>query len=127
MSASHGGAGAGRTVPRVMIVDDDPDIRLLLQVVLGGDGLEVVGEAGNGEEALGMAHARRPEVIVLDQDMPVMTGEETAPALRRLLPDVRIVAYSASFTGKPVWADDYVAKEDFADLAHCIHRAGHVA
>jgi two-component system, OmpR family, response regulator PrrA len=127
MNASDRGAEAGGSGPRIMIVDDDPDVRLLLQVALSFDGLNIVGQASDGAEALSVAWRSKPQVVILDQNMPVMKGEETAPALRRILPEVRIIACSASFTEKPVWADEFVSKKDIAELPRRIQNFAHVA
>jgi CheY-like chemotaxis protein len=81
---------------RVLIVDDKRDIRSLLAARLGLDpGLEVVGEAANGMEAIARARELQPEVVVLDLQMPVMSGQEVIPVLHSLRPGARIVVYSA--------------------------------
>jgi DNA-binding NarL/FixJ family response regulator len=60
---------------RVMIVDDDPLVRSALRLVLGGDpGVELVGEAANGAEALELLGAARPDVVLMDIRMPVLDG-----------------------------------------------------
>src|SRR5207248_455101 len=72
------GAVAGK---RVLVVDDDPDIRELLFTALEDEGFEVV-PAGNGQEALAIIKTFRPDVIVLDLMMPVMDGWQFAHELR---------------------------------------------
>ena len=81
---------------RVLVVDDDPDIHPLLEVMFEIDGrFEVVGHATDGGEALALATTLRPDAVVLDLSMPGgMDGWEALPRLRRLLPDARIVAFS---------------------------------
>lgn len=79
---------------RILVVDDEPDIRALLQVVLAVEGWEAV-EASSGEEALDRAREGEIDVAVLDYRMPEMTGIEVA---RRLLADhfpAPIVIFSA--------------------------------
>jgi two-component system, chemotaxis family, chemotaxis protein CheY len=66
---------------RVLVVDDDPDIRELLFTALEDEGFEVV-PAGNGQEALAIIRTFRPDVIVLDLMMPVMDGWQFAHELR---------------------------------------------
>ncbi len=66
----------------VLIVDDDPLVRRGLTMILGlDDGLRLVGEAGDGAEALELIDQVRPDVVLLDVRMPVMDGLEV---LRRL-------------------------------------------
>ena len=67
---------------RVLLVDDQELVRTGFRMVLTDeDGIEVVGEAGNGREAISAAERHRPDVIVMDIRMPVMDGIE---ATRRL-------------------------------------------
>ena len=81
---------------RVVVVDDDPDLRFLLKMALDRDGVStVVGEATNGREAIDVAREHQPDVIVLDQNMPLMSGTEAIPGLREAVPSARIVIYSA--------------------------------
>jgi CheY-like chemotaxis protein len=61
------------TAARVLVVDDDRDIRELLVELLGGEGY-LVSSAADGQQALVEAHARHPDVILLDLMMPVMDG-----------------------------------------------------
>lgn len=81
---------------RVLVVDDDADLRMLLRMALDVEGVStVVGEATNGRDAITAARHHRPDVIVLDQAMPVMSGTEAIPELREAVPGARIVMYSA--------------------------------
>jgi two-component system chemotaxis response regulator CheB len=60
---------------RVLIADDSSLARGLLRDFLEGDeGIEVIGEASNGRQAVDMAHALKPDLITMDLEMPVMTG-----------------------------------------------------
>ncbi|MBJ7598272.1 MAG: hypothetical protein DLM67_13890 [Candidatus Nephthysia bennettiae] len=81
---------------RVLIADDRPDIRQLLAARLRLDSrLEVVGEASNGAEAIAMVADLHPAALILDLQMPVMSGEEAIPILRSLAPELRILVFSA--------------------------------
>ena len=80
---------------RVLVVDDDPDIRELLFTALEDDGFEVV-PAANGQEALAIIATFRPDVIVLDLMMPVMDGWQFARELRARDEDIPIVLLSAA-------------------------------
>ena len=81
---------------RVLVVDDDEDLRFLLRMALDRGGQStVVAEAANGRDAIVAAAAHLPDVIVLDEAMPVMNGLEAIPELRVAAPEARIVMYSA--------------------------------
>ena len=65
---------------RILIVDDDADIRLLLRLELGAEGHQIA-EAGDGQEALDALAAERPDVVLLDMMMPVLDGWGVLEAL----------------------------------------------
>ncbi len=107
---------------RILITDDHKVVRQGLRGFLELDpDLEVVGEAGNGEEALRMAHELRPDVVLMDLLMPVMDGMEATRQIRRRLPDVEVVALTsvlenASVTGAiKAGAIGYLLKTTDAD------------
>ena len=66
---------------RIVVADDEPDIRRLVSFTLRRRGYEVI-EADNGEDALALVTSERPQLVVLDVMMPRMTGHEVARALR---------------------------------------------
>ncbi|MFJ4185936.1 response regulator [Kitasatospora sp. NPDC089509] len=75
---------------RVLLADDEHLIRGALAALLSlEDDIEVVAQAGSGPEALAMARTHRPDIAVLDLQMPGKDGIEVATELRRLLPDCR--------------------------------------
>ncbi len=82
--------------PRVVVAEDEALIRLDLVELLTGEGYEVVGEAGNGEEALKLAHELEPDLVVMDVKMPVMDGITAATAIAedRIAPVVMLTAFS---------------------------------
>jgi DNA-binding NarL/FixJ family response regulator len=80
---------------RILLVDDSAVVRQGLRTLLGLlEGVEVVGEAADGAEALQRAEVLRPDVILLDLEMPVMDGFSAAHRLKSLLPTCRLVAFS---------------------------------
>jgi chemotaxis response regulator CheB len=80
----------------VLIVDDNAYIRRVLCELFKREAdLEVCGEAGNGKEAIEKAQELRPDLIVLDLSMPVMNGLDAARVLKRLMPTVPLIMYSA--------------------------------
>jgi DNA-binding NarL/FixJ family response regulator len=102
---------------KVLIVDDDPGVRMALRIMLELDDFEIVGEAVNGIEAIPRAVSLQPDLIILDQQMPRRDGEETAAILRGLLPRAQIIAFSAVLDSKPSWADAFLNKTRIVDLS----------
>jgi len=80
---------------RVLVVDDDPDIRELLFTALEDEGFECV-PAANGQEALAAMRTFHPDVIVLDLMMPVMDGWQFVKELRAREEDIPLVLLSAA-------------------------------
>jgi DNA-binding NarL/FixJ family response regulator len=118
---------------RVLIADDEDDVRLLLRLGLRHHAITVVSEAANGIEVLEACAADPPDAIVLDLLMPRMNGFEVIPLLQRDHPEVGIVAYTAV-------AGDIVRREmarlgiplllksgDSTPLAEALHNAAHAA
>ena len=91
-------AGAAAPAPiRVMVADDDEIVTMLLSTIAQHEpSLELVGTATDAEEAIEMAVMRRPQVVLLDLDMPHGGGTHAATQILRHLPDTRIVALSAN-------------------------------
>jgi YesN/AraC family two-component response regulator len=113
--------GAGPA--RVLIVDDDEDIRHTLRLLFEVENYDVIGEAADGKEGLLMAMTDRPDIVLLDYRMPgVMDGEATAQCIREATPDVKIVAFSGVLTEKPDWADAFLSKERIMQVAPLLHQ-----
>ena len=82
---------------RVMVVDDHPIMRNGLRDVLEASGrLQVVGQAGDGEEAVRTVEELEPEVIVMDVMMPNKDGIDACREIMELLPDTRVLMLTAS-------------------------------
>jgi two-component system, NarL family, response regulator NreC len=76
---------------RILLADDHVIFRQGLRSLLEQAGMAVIGEASDGHEALRIAHARRPDVAVLDIAMPHLNGLETARRLRETMPQTKSV------------------------------------
>jgi DNA-binding NarL/FixJ family response regulator len=80
---------------RVLVVDDDPDYRLLVRLALApGSGFEVVAEAGDGQAAVVEALREQPDLVLLDCIMPGTDAFDALPGLREAAPEARIVLVS---------------------------------
>lgn len=101
--------------PRILVVDDEPNIRDLVEVALRFHGFTVT-SAGTGEEALRSVRTQRPELIVLDVMLPDADGFELCRRLRAAGDDVPVIfltardAPSDTVTGLTLGGDDYVTK-----------------
>lgn len=110
---------------RVLLVDDEPDILLLLQTLLSVSSWEIVGKAPDGPTALRVAETIEPDVAVIDYMMPGMDGVEVAGHLRARHPSCRIVMFSAYpkpvQEGEPAF-DHWLQKTDVGALIPVITR-----
>lgn len=116
---------------KVMIVDDHKMFRDGLRGLINAEpGMEVVGEAVDGREAIEVARRLAPDVVVMDISMPGMNGIEAMRHLIKERPGVKVIMLSMYSSGPLVQsvlaagAAGYVLKgSDFAELASTIRRA----
>lgn len=80
---------------KVLIVDDAIFMRTVLRKMLEEEGYEIVGEAGNGIEAIKMAEECQPDVITLDITMPEMDGVTALPQILAKAPKTKVIMCSA--------------------------------
>jgi DNA-binding NarL/FixJ family response regulator len=81
---------------RILIVDDHSVVRQGLRMFLSLDSeLEVIGEAGNGQEAIEMVKKNQPDVVLMDLLMPVMDGISATQVIRRDYPDSEVIALTS--------------------------------
>src|SRR5215213_6151855 len=118
---------AGRTI---MVVEDYDDTRALLKFGLEGMGYSVL-EAANGQEAVDIASRERPDLILMDLDLPILDGIAATQCIRQQaelekVPIVAVTAYPMSYTHVKAFAkgcDEYMAKPiDMAELARLVNR-----
>jgi PAS domain S-box-containing protein len=101
----------------VVLVDDSTDVRTLVRMRLESSGLfDVLGEAGDGEEAIELVVRHHPDAVLLDVSMPAMDGLETLPAILAVRPETSVVMFSG-FGGTDLTAElgelgalDYIEK-----------------
>ena len=86
---------AGSDPIRVMLADDHRVLRESLKLLLEQNGCEVIGEASTGEEALGIAAKMRPQVLVMDLEMPGLGGLAITHRIVKLSPAPRVLILSA--------------------------------
>jgi len=115
-------------MPRILVVDDDPDVRSFLAAFLELEGFEV-GTAGNGVEALHQVDRQQPDVVILDLMMPIMDGWDCCRQLRADARTCRVpvIIVSASEDHNhrlsEVGANAFIAKPfDLDSLVGCIKR-----
>jgi len=104
---------------RVVVADDHPIVRLgICNALREEPDIEIVGEASNGPQALRLVEALRPDVLILDVQMPGMDGVAVARQVRARCPDTRILILSAYALDRYVFGalsegvDGYLLKDD---------------
>jgi PAS domain S-box-containing protein len=107
---------------RVFLADDHVVMRQGLSRLLRGEpDMEIVGEASNGESAIGLARELRPDVVLMDVNMPGLGGIDAARILHKEYPDIRIIGLSMfqederSKAMKKAGAVEYIAKSGPSD------------
>ena len=113
----------------VLIADDEPNIRLLVRDMLGKD--HIVLEASDGEEAVNMAHSRKPDLIMMDIIMPKVGGYAACSRIKsdqvtKEIPVVMLTGLDQEVNkklAKTIGADGYITKPfSLQDLQHTIGR-----
>jgi HlyD family secretion protein len=114
---------------KIMLVDDQKSIQMKLQEMLSSEAeFQIVGTADNGETAIAQIESLQPDVLLLDIEMPIMNGIQTAEIVSQRFPDCRILVLSSHQDQEYVQqaiaagADGYILKDaDPSDLVMAIH------
>ena len=77
--------------PRVLVADDEMVMRMFIVSILNKMNCEVVGQACNGNEAVGMFRDKKPDLLLMDINMPLKTGEEALKEIRTEFPEARVI------------------------------------
>jgi CheY-like chemotaxis protein len=81
---------------RILVVDDNSIVRRTVCDLLKSEsGFEVIGEAGDGQAAIAKAEELRPNLVVMDHLMPLMSGLEAARTLKHIMPEVLVILFTA--------------------------------
>lgn len=81
-----------------LIVDDEPHVRVYLRLLLAELGVETFWEAGDGQQALAAVAEHRPELVLLDLNLPVLGGREVLQRLSASDPDLPVIVVSSQTT-----------------------------
>jgi DNA-binding NarL/FixJ family response regulator len=112
----------------VVIADDQRLFAEALEAILSTDArISVIGRAADGQAAVELARERRPDVVLMDIEMPVMDGIEAAQAIHDAMPETRVIVLTGSAAPQDVsrarlaGAAAYVTKDQIAgDLVRAI-------
>ncbi|PYU22424.1 MAG: hypothetical protein DMG30_14885 [Acidobacteria bacterium] len=101
--------------PRILIVDDHPAARITIRELLGWHSLQVCGDAQDGKEAIEKVIELKPDIVLLDINMPGMNGITASAEIRRVAPATKIVFLTIHDTpefkvGARPWAHGFVPK-----------------
>jgi DNA-binding NarL/FixJ family response regulator len=96
---------------KVIIVDDQASTRrALMALFIYEPRIEIIGEAGNGSEAVKLVGEKKPDLVLIDVQMPVMDGLTATQKIKALFPDIKVVVYTM-FPGYQ--AEAYQAGADY--------------
>lgn len=115
---------------RLMIVDDNPHARKALSALISTmDGLNVVDEASDGEDALSKIECQAPDMVLMDVQMPVMDGLQATQIIKSRWPQIKVIVLTlyADYQSQAhqVGADAFLIKgcpmEEMTSTIHSLH------
>lgn len=107
--------------PKVLIADDEMVMRMFIVSVVKKMDFEIVGQAANGDEAVKMFREHRPDLLLLDINMPVKTGDEALKEIRAEFPEARVIMLTSVVDSETVrncieqGAAGYIRKDSSVD------------
>ena len=104
---------AGRHL--VLVVDDEPSVRNVLQRILEAEGYQVI-TAGDGEAAIHLAKEKDPDVILLDINIPKIDGREVCRRVREFSATTKVIYYSA----EAALIESFKSKKLYGEADACI-------
>jgi len=118
---------------RVLVVDDHPIVRAgIIALVQDHPRMDLVAEAGTGEEAVTLALTHRPDVILMDLRLPTMSGVEAIQTIRSSWPDARVIVlttydgdediYQALHAGAKAYLLKDASREELLEAVEAVHR-----
>ena len=114
--------------PRVLVADDEMVMLMFVVSVLGKMNCEVVGQASDGNEAVAMYREKKPELLLMDINMPIKTGEEALKEILSEFPDARVIMLTSVVESDTVkncielGASGYIRKDTSVDEIKSIIR-----
>jgi DNA-binding NarL/FixJ family response regulator len=106
----------------LVVIEDDPDFRRLIRITLAADdSFDIDGEAASADEALPLAEAMQPDLVILDHFIEgTVMGVELAPMIKRVSPATKVLLFTthdlAVEVAREPAIDRYLRKHDLADL-----------
>ncbi len=106
---------------RIVVVDDEVHIRYLARNIIRAEGYVVAGEASNGEDAVELYRTCRPDLILMDINLPLKTGDEALAEILHEFPDAKVVMLTMVADTETVkrclelGAIDYILKNNSVD------------
>lgn len=80
-----------RALPKVLIADDEAHIRMLLKALVSSLKCEIIGEAANGNEAVELVKLHKPNIVLMDVNMPFKTGDEALKDIIKISPSTIVI------------------------------------